>query len=325
MKKEIKKIFIVGIFLIIGLHNFGQENFYIFNPVTLNPAYAGSKDVLCITAINRTQWIGIEGAPKVQTISMHSPIVQNPEYGLSSFIQNTGFGLSIVNDIIGSTNKTWVTGDYSYTININKKKDKLAFGLKLGADIFNVDFSDREVHDDSDIVYSTPIKNKIKPNFGFGMYYHSKKYYAGIAIPRLLSNEFNETDFGTISLLTRDIYLLGGYVFKLNSVIDLKPTILVKHRSDAPLSINLNSSILIHKRLWFGVMYRITESVGFNTILYINKYFNIGYAYDYSIQKIHSYNSGSHEIMVQFNFNKRNMNNYSRITKKEKPNGLKKF
>ena len=99
---------------------------------------------------------------------------------------------------------------------------------------------------------------------------------------------------------------MGGYVFEINSVLDFKPSTMIRYSPNAPLSINLNASFFIYKQLWLGAMYRLNESVGVNAVFYINNYFKVGYAFDYGITEISKYNNGSHELMLGFDLNKKN-------------------
>jgi len=73
-----------------------QFSHYSFNTQSINPAYAGSRDALTVTALHRSQWVGFEGAPTTQTLTAHTPILND----------KLGIGLSVLNDKIGPTNNT---------------------------------------------------------------------------------------------------------------------------------------------------------------------------------------------------------------------------
>ena len=183
MKKIVIKISVVVLICFCGTESLlaqqaPQFSFYMFNPLGLNPAYAGSKDVLSATVSNRTQWSSFDGAPITQMLSIHSPLK----------VRNVGLGLSVINDKIGSAKTTWINGDFSYSLKLDDKKNKLAFGLKAGVDIYSEDFSGRNVHDESDEVYFTSVQGKVLPNFGLGLYYSGDKHYLGLTAPKLLIN-----------------------------------------------------------------------------------------------------------------------------------------
>jgi len=99
-----------------------QYTQYMYNTIAINPAYAGSRGVLSIAALHRSQWVGLDGAPTTYTLNLHTPVSNR-----------VGLGLSIVNDEIGNgTNQdTYFDAAFSYTIPFSDTK-KLSFGLKAG-------------------------------------------------------------------------------------------------------------------------------------------------------------------------------------------------
>jgi type IX secretion system PorP/SprF family membrane protein len=278
-----------------------QFSMYMFNPLAVNPAYAGTKDALNATLLSRFQWVNIEGAPMTQTFSIHSPIKK----------KNIGLGLSVLNDKAGSTNYTSVNGDFSYRIKLNRRKDYLSFGLKGGIGVYNANYNDRNVQDASDVLYITPINNKITPNLGFGVYYYGKKHYVGLTTPQLISNKITADIPGSTSAEARHLFLIAGYVFELNSLVQFKPSIVTKFAPNAPLSMDLNANFLLYEKFWVGAMYRLKESVGVNFVLYINDYLKFGYAFDFSTTEIQKYSRGSHEIMLGFDLNSQKSKFYS--------------
>jgi type IX secretion system PorP/SprF family membrane protein len=295
--------------LILALFIFGeveaqqqsQFSMYMFNPLSVNPAYAGTKDALNANVLSRFQWVNLDGAPMTQTFSIHSPIRK----------KNIGVGFSVMNDKIGSTNHTAVTGDFSYRIKLNRQKDYLSFGLKGGVGVYNANFIDRDVQDATDVLYATPIQNKITPNIGFGVYYYGKKHYLGLTTPQLISNKINANTPGGASIESMHLYLIGGYVFEINSLVQFKPSMVAKFTPNAPLSMDLNASFFFYNKLWLGAMYRLQESVGLNMVFYINDYLKFGYAFDYSTTQIQKYSQGSHEIMLGFDLNAKKGQFYS--------------
>ena len=277
-----------------------QFSMYMFNPLAVNPAYAGSKDVLSITELYRDQWAGFDGNPVTQTFTVHAPLKN----------ESLAWGLSVINDMVGlSVKNTEWYGNFAYRIKLNDKNDKLSFGLKAGVDLYSSDFRDLKVQDASDKIYYTPIENKILPNFGFGLYYFGEKNFVGLAIPKLIRNELTEGQTSLYSINNMHIYVMAGYVFEMNSSVDFKPSFTVKYSANAPISTDLNASFLFNKKLWLGAMYRLNESLGANMILHINEYLRVGYAYDFTLTVLRSYSSGSHEILLGFDLrNKRGSN-----------------
>jgi type IX secretion system PorP/SprF family membrane protein len=274
-----------------------QYSMYMFNPLAYNPAYASSKDALSLNLLSRFQWVNLDGAPNTQNLSLIIPIKD----------KNFGVGFSVLNDKIGSSNYSSFNGDFAYKIKLNKKKDFLSFGLKAGFGMYNANFLDRQVNDETDLLYTTSIQNKIVPNVGFGMYYFGEKHYLGISSPQLIANKLNSISTSNLFSEERQhIYLTGGYVFKLNSIAYFKPSAVVKYTQNAPLSFDINANFLLYEKIWFGAMYRFHESIGINFVYYINDHLKTGYAFDYGITKLQKGTVGSHELVLGFDMKSKN-------------------
>lgn len=265
-----------------------QMSIYMYNPLYFNPAYAGSKDAISMTAVGRFQWIKFSGAPRSQWFSIHAPLL----------FKSLGIGAHMVNDKIGKRNRTSVFADISGSIQVSKKnQSRIALGLSVGADIMAFDFTSSVVNDVNDPFFGQRI-NTTKPNIGAGIYYYGKKHYIGISSPRLLEASI-KTDLDLVKQINaRHFFLAAGYVFDLNSVLKLKPSTLVKFTPHAPITFDVNVSLLSYERLWTGLMYRFNESIGANIGIII-KDFTFGYVYDFPINGLMKYQSGSHEIFLQ--------------------------
>ena len=204
-----------------------QYTQYMYNTVSVNPGYAGSRGHLSIAALHRSQWIGLDGAPKTQTLNIHSPIGHN----------GVGMGMSIVNDEIGPTSETYFDVDFSYTVKTSDE-GKLSFGLKASAHLLDIRFSELNQYA-PDATLEQDIDNKFSPNLGAGIYYHTNKFYAGLSVPRFLqTSHFEESSLSTAKEQL-NFYLITGYVFDLNTDLKFKPTILSKLVQGAPLQISL--------------------------------------------------------------------------------------
>jgi type IX secretion system PorP/SprF family membrane protein len=291
--KNIKKI-IVFILLLNSKSIISQQetqhSMYFFNPVLLNPAYAGSQEALQITGTSRNQWTGLAGAPKTQVLSLHTPIK----------FKNVGVGFTVLNDELGVTKNTGLYGDFSYSIKLNKKNDQLAFGLKLGFDFMRQDFSTLRINDNTDELYTSNLRtNKNLFNTGAGIYYYGKRHYLGVSTPRLIKNKINTTQTQS-AIQENHYYMFGGAVFKINPAINLRPSFIVKYVKSAPLSIEGNISVLFYDKIWLGMMYRHKAATGLNIMYNINQNIRIGYAYDYQLTNIQKFSQGSHEIMLGF-------------------------
>ncbi len=268
---------------------------YAFNTLAINPAYAGTRDALTVTALHRSQWVGFPGAPLTQTLTMHTPI----------FTKNTGLGLSLVNDKIGPTNTTSFYADFSYKIRVNDKS-WLSFGLKGGINLRKIDLTDLRTTEAYDPGLLTDIKSEVLPNFGFGIYYLSERYYLGISIPKLLENDYKENIVqGSVNLgsESKHYFFIAGAVFDISENIMFKPTGFLKFVSGAPLEGDITANFIFNERFRLGAMFRTGAAFGLLAGVNITSQLELGYSYDWSFTNTTGkYNSGSHEIMLRYDF-----------------------
>lgn len=259
---------------------------YMYNTVSINPAYAGSRDALSLTALHRSQWAGIEGAPRTQTFSIHSPL-RNEKVGL---------GLSVINDKTGYENYTYLYGDFSYTVNMSEDVT-LAFGIKGGFSYYNLDeelFTDPQVLQDP---FFREQFNRWTPNVGAGILLSSQDWYLGFSAPKFINNDNNEFS-EYVALEQVHYYATAGYVFNLSDTWKLRPTALAKLTSGAPLSFDMSGTVIYDEKLYLGATYRIDDAVGAFLDFQIFDPLRIGYAYEYTISDLRPYTSGSHEIIL---------------------------
>lgn len=270
-----------------------QSSMYFFNPLAFNPAYAGSRGTVSVNAIHRSQWVGINGAPMTQFLSVHMPFKS----------QSIGVGLHVINDKIGSRTSQSIYADFSFAVRLNRKEDRIAFGVSGGVDLNQFNFNGLVVNDPTDINYLNTFSGA-NPNFGLGIYYYGQRHYVGVSVPRLLENGLSNSSSSTASQ-SRHYYVAAGYVFKLNSVIDLKPSLLLKITENAPFTFDLNASFFLYERFWVGGMYRFNESAGLNLAYQIKDFMYIGYAFDYPYNNLRTNNFGSHEVVLGFDLMKK--------------------
>ena len=264
-----------------------QFTHYMYNTTNINPAYAGSREVVSVFGLHRTQWVGLDGAPTTNAFSLHSPV--GGEIGL---------GLSFLNDNIGPADENTISIDISYSINF--ENSKLAFGLKPSLNLLNVDYTKLSIYDLTDPQFQNNINNELSPNIGAGIYWYSTQYYVGFSIPNFLETK-HYSDIQSNALKERQHYfLMAGYVFDLSPSIEFKPAFLSKIVSGAPLQLDATANFLINQKLTLGIAYRwdaaISGLVGFQLT---DKLF-LGYSYDADTTQLANFNSGSHEIFLRF-------------------------
>jgi len=268
---------------------------YMFNTISINPAYAGSRETLSVVGLHRSQWVGLKGGPETQTLSVHTPL-RNDKMGV---------GISFVNDKLGYENFSYLYADYSYAIKMNEST-KLAFGMKAGLTHYTLD---EELLNDPSVIndpFFNDVSNRWSPNVGAGLYLHSQSWYAGLSAPRILNTDYNKGRNGTLDYVALErisYYLTGGIVLDLNETTKLKPSVLLKATNGAPLSFDVSANFLFNETFWIGAGYRVdqnTSAIGAITDFQISKQLRIGYAYEYPISDLSAYTSGTHEILLMF-------------------------
>ncbi|RDK88240.1 PorP/SprF family type IX secretion system membrane protein [Marinirhabdus gelatinilytica] len=273
-----------------------QYTQYMYNMNVVNPAYAGSKESLSITALYRKQWSGLDGAPETFTVSGHSPISDK-----------IGLGLSAIKDELGPISETNVYADFSYTLDLGATT-KLAFGLKAGVTFHDVGLTSLELQDPGDPFFSQDINNTY-PNIGAGAFLYGDNYYIGLSVPNMLNSVHLDENGLKYGNETNHYFATAGYVFQVSDNFKLKPSVLVKSAFDAPLSFDGNLNALFYDMFEIGASYRLDDSfsglVGFQATDFIR----IGYAYDRVISDIEAVASSSHEIILTFDlmFKKRTL------------------
>lgn len=290
--RTVNLILIVGAILSLSKLNAQQDpqfTQYFDNMLHINPGYAGSNDILSITCLHREQWVGFDGRPRSSTLSIHSPLVKN-----------LGGGLTAVNDRIGPLNQTMIYGDLSYTLKFKNTRGKLSFGVKGGVNVINVNSGGLFTLDAADPDLVNNVRNRVLPNFGAGIYYHTPKFFIGASSPRLLQASYDGISSTVIE--QRHYFLIMGGVIRLNPSWKLRPTTHLKFTEGAPLSIDLSAAFIYVDKWWLGVMHRWKDSFGAFVQFQVKPQFRAGLAYDYSATKLANYNNGTFEIMLNYDF-----------------------
>jgi type IX secretion system PorP/SprF family membrane protein len=260
---------------------------YMYNTINVNPAYAGSRGAMSIFALHRTQWVGLDGAPVTNAVSVNTPLNGT----------NLGLGVSIINDKIGPTHENTISADLSYTIPTSETF-KLSFGVKATANLFDLDVSRLNPVDDDPSLHD--YNNKFSPNIGAGIYWHSDKAYVGFSIPNFI--ETNRYDDNDVRIFKEKInyYLIAGYVFDLNSSIKFKPALLTKMVEGAPLQADISANFMFNEKFTVGIAYRWSAALSGMVGFQVSEGLYIGYGYDLETTNLDNYNSGSHEIFLRY-------------------------
>ena len=268
---------------------------YMFNPFAINPAYAGSRDAVNIVVVNRSQWVGLDGAPNTQTISGHVPMDKN----------NIAWGFNISRDKLGPTSNLLAAATAAYQLRLYQ--GTLTFGLRGG--IYNsvVDHGQLLFREDDDILDNKERLSAIVPTFDFGLYYYTERFYVGLSSNHITKHRFNYSSLpnNQAYFLARHTFLAAGYVFEVNRDILLKPSVLLKHGGGLAFNADVNVNALFKELFWLGIGLRNLSSLNFLVDFNVTDYLRVGYSYDMTLNKLKSYSYGSHEIIIGFDFNLR--------------------
>jgi type IX secretion system PorP/SprF family membrane protein len=291
------KFYKLLIFLIIPISLAGQitpvTSQYVLNPLTINPAYAGSRGALNIAAFYRKQWVGVTGAPETMTLSADAALMD----------RKLGLGLIITNDKLGVTKETHINSSYSYKIAMGD--GTLSFGLGAGIIATNTKYSDLVVIDPGDEYYLADSKVFIVPEFSFGVNYSFRNYFAAMSIPKLMSYDFNysKNKYNLTVNPEKYCYLFNtGYNFTLSKNLKLLTSTLLSFSPGEKLLYDFNAHFNLYNRFWAGISYRSSKSVVGLLQFSVIDQLKIAYTYDFDFGTLGKYSNGSHEIMLRYEF-----------------------
>jgi len=270
---------------------------FMYNGLAINPGVAGSAETLSATALYRKQWAGIKGAPETQTLNIDAPVWNN----------KIGLGISIINDKIGVIDNLNLNAQYSYRIRFGKST--LGLGLQAGMNNYQADYASvlTNPKNPSDNSFGQNT-SKVIFNFGSGVYFYSKKFFAGFSVPHIINQKLDEItdENGVQSKQYRHYFLSAGYVFDAGENYKIKPSTLIKVAEGAPMQVDINSSFWYKETVSLGFSYRTNDSFTTMIQLQLAKKIRIGYAYDYIISSLSRYTTGNNEIMVRYEIQKKN-------------------
>jgi type IX secretion system PorP/SprF family membrane protein len=268
------------------------HSLYMFDPLLINPAYTGTQVQLSGTAIYRNQWVNFPGAPKTFTASAHSGFRK----------ARVGLGFLASNDQIGIHNENSLYLLYSYKIPLSKfdNSSTLSFGLQGGFNNLKSDFTKLNPKDLND-PFASVVERNMSWNFGAGVYYRNKSFYAGLSVPYILNNKVVDLEeVESISKQSRYYYISAGYTHKVSKNLKVIPSTLIRIQETAPISFDANVVFVIHDMVGLGGSYRLGDSMVGMFELQLNENFHVGYAYDFTTSDIRLYSNGTHEIMINY-------------------------
>ena len=290
------------LFLVIAPSIWGQQDAqytqYMYNTQIINPAYAGSREVLSFGVLGRTQWVNLDGSPQTGTFTVNFP---------TGLYRNMGLGLSLVHDQIGPAIESNAVVDYSYSINMAPYTiSKLSFGLKAGVDLLDVDYSRLNLSNLNDPFFQNNVDQRLNLQIGAGIYFRTEQFYMGVSVPNVLnSKHFDEgslenQDVENIAVERLHYFYIMGYVFNLSPNLKFKPATLAKFVSGAPVQWDASANFMLYDKLTLGASYRWNAAISALAGFQISKSFFAGVAYDYQSTAIEDFSSGSYEVFLRF-------------------------
>lgn len=265
---------------------------YMHNRYSINPAFAGNREALSLYGTFRKKWVGINGSPHAEYFSAHSPLKND----------NVALGLEVYNQEYGVTRQTGFTASYTYRVKVNQHQ-RLSFGLSAGYATYGSNWTSVPTFDDSVIDPSfSQNESAGSPLLGFGISWYSNQFFAGVSAPSLFY--YNPADNANASFSPDKVNYIftGGYLFNLSDLFDIQPSALARFNPNDETHVDLNSTFIYDKMIWLGVSYRTTEEIVGLLGYQVTPQMRLSYSFDYSTGEIGAYNSGTHEIAIQFDF-----------------------
>lgn len=290
--KKIATLFLL--ITVVAFTSHGQQrpmqSLYMFDPLLINPAFAGAHLQLSATSIYRNQWVNFPGAPKTFSLTTHTGFKQN----------RVGLGIIAGKDQIGVHDESSLFFAYSYKLPLSRfdKSASLSFGIQGGFNSLRSDYTLTISREDDKF----GVFRSFNPNFGAGLFYRNKNAYAGISVPYFLNSEILnvQTAFESSARRFRYYYLTGGFTKKLSNVVKIVPSGLIRVQDQAPLSFDLTLITVLYDVVGLGASYRLGDSVIAMFELQLNENFHVGYGYDFTSSDLRNYSNGTHELMINY-------------------------
>lgn len=271
---------------------------YLLDGLVINPAYAGTRDALSISLSARKRMLGFNGESTMTSLSLHSPLRN----------ERVALGLSVNHITYGVTKQTSAFAYYAF--HINTDKGKWSLGLKGGVDMISTDYTGIITTDPNDNAFNNVGEESYSlPNVGFGVYYVNPKFFAGVAVPALLTYQSDTLSADYTMAIDPgyyDVLFSAGALISFSEEIKFKPSVMAKYNLSGNLRLDLNSNFIIYDFLWIGGSWRIGEEAVVAILeLQLTQQLRMGYSYDISLGDISSFIGGTHEIALRFDFGKK--------------------
>ncbi len=294
--KYISLIILSLVGLSLSAQQMQQATQYQWMGLGYNPAFAGSDNFFNVYASHRTQWAGIDDAPRTYQLGLHAP----------SKSGKMGFGGHIITDVAGPTKRFGAQGVYAYHLQVSETS-KISLGASFGLTQFTIDGSQITLRESGDKTLDGSTQSELKPDASFGALWYGEKFKAGVSATQILNNKLDLFPGDGEGNMAVHYYFTGSYLFNVSDVIDIEPSTLVKYVNPTPVQFDVSSRVIYKKHIWLGVSYRTSDAVAIFAGYKMLDYLTLGYSFDYTTSDIQTYTNGTHEILIQVRFGKKQM------------------
>ncbi|QCX02380.1 type IX secretion system membrane protein PorP/SprF [Aggregatimonas sangjinii] len=288
-----RSLLLFAIAIVLTSIGYGQKEpqytQYMYNIGSFNPAYVGTTETPEITAMYRTQWIGLDGAPTTLRLGTNIPLSN----------EKMGLGFNVINDQLGPMSQTFIDVAYSYQLNVSEST-KLSFGVDAGGSLLNVDFSKGTFENPGEPILGEEQINNFYLTIGAGLFLYDENWYFGASVPNFLTDATYNQEVATVIEDKMQFNFIGGYVFELSPNTKFKPAFLINYINGAPLNTNVSANFLFNEKFVFGASYRFGNAVSALAGFQISDPIYFGVSYDYSTNGLGEYNSGTPEVVLRF-------------------------
>jgi type IX secretion system PorP/SprF family membrane protein len=268
---------------------------YYWNDFVINPAFTGIKNTPRVQLGYRNQWSGFKGAPKTYTIGGHTSL-KNTNMGVGGMIFSDDQG--------GAIQQNGVMLNYAYNLKLDKQSG-ISFGIAGILNQYGYNGSDiQNINPDATLQANV---RQLVPDLNFGMVYHLKnKLFIGLASSQLIQSRLKKLNqFSTSeNQLIRHYNLSASYLTKINSTLTAEPYAMLRTTFIKAPQFELGAKVTYNDFVFGGLSYRNKESViGLIGMNYKN--FVLAYSYDFTLSSIRNYSTGSHEVLLAYQFNRK--------------------
>lgn len=300
-KKNILLILLLCAGLISDAQQLPFNTQFVANEMLYNPAVVGTKRTYDIRITYRDQWLGFQGAPVTESLSMNYAVLK--QFGIGAYIYQDATGFTKRNNYSLCPAVKFPFADMT-----------LSFGMAVSLMNYSVDGSQITTNQTLDPAIDRSITASASaPDMSAGVYLFNDKWKLGVSAVNLIGNTENfykEYGFpddtshaGALQLFTH-LYIYLGYVYGGNESIAWQNSLLVNYTQGAPIFLAYDLKCYIQKNFIVGASLRLNDAIALEAGIISHDMLQICYSYDYITSQIGRYTSGTQEITLIFSMDK---------------------